>query len=204
MDAIKNIGTSVGGWFGKNPKVLPGVATGVGALSNFFGQRKSNQLLDAQLNAIKQEQDLFNDPTKLAAKVAGVERPLDAGLTSGVGNEVQAFLAEHGLGESPAIASEVMAQALAPYKQNNQNTAIQTIMRLMGAPLEAGVQRPQPTDLTGLLKMLMTPSGTNPTTGSASPPASGTGVPSTGADTPAIDFSNFGDFLNPDSAFANG
>jgi hypothetical protein len=197
MDAIKNIGTSVGGWFGKNPKVLPGVATGVGALSNFFGQRKSNQLLDAQLNAIKQEQDLFNDPTKLAAKVAGVERPLDAGLTSGVGNEVQAFLAEHGLGESPAIASEVMAQALAPYKQNNQNTAIQTIMRLMGAPLEAGVQRPQPTDLTGLLKMLMTPNA------SASPPGSGTGT-TTGVDTPSVDFSNFGDFLNPESAFANG
>lgn len=199
MDAISNIGSSIGGFFKNNAKLLPGIATGVGALSNFMNTRKTNSILDAQLNAMKQDQALLNDPSQLAAKAASLERPLDAGLVSGVNNEVQGFLADRGLGESPTIAAEVEAQALGPYKQANQQAAVQQVLQLLQQPLSVGVQRPQNTDLTGLLKLLMqTPGKSGSGSGSGTSgidmtPTAGDGVM---ADPPNIDFSNFNEFLD--------
>ena len=60
------------------------------------------------------------NPAKVTALAQQYTQPLNAGLTAAVNNQTQAQLAQAGLSESPEISQTVLAQALAPYIQNNQ------------------------------------------------------------------------------------
>jgi hypothetical protein len=106
-------------------------------------------------------------PEAINALAAKFEKPLDAGLTTGVGNIVNASMAEQGLSQAPGIQSQVLAQAFAPYKQNAQQMAIAEAFKALGLPMEAlsAVQSVQGgTDLASMLKGIL-PTTATPTGG---------------------------------------
>src|SRR5262249_1839402 len=76
-------------------------------------------------------------PEAIAALTSKLEQPLDQGLIKGVGNVVNASLAEQGLSQAPGIQSQVLAQALAPYKQTSQQMAMMEALKAIGLPTEA-------------------------------------------------------------------
>jgi hypothetical protein len=128
---------SLGGMLGT---IGQDVSTGLGAAKPFLtGFGIVDQILQA-----RQQQDLLNramsyqkDPKKLAQLVQQYTQPLNQGLVAGVGNAVQGQMAERGLAQSPAIWSEVAAQSLAPYQQQNQQRALEMALQVMGIPLSA-------------------------------------------------------------------
>lgn len=107
-------------------------------------------------------QNLIKNPTAMAAAAAKYQQPLSAGLTDSVTNAAQAQLAERGLGGSPAAMQSVLAQALAPYIQQNQQTAMQTLMESLR--LGSGTQpvASGPMDLSKLLAQIKA-GGSTPT-----------------------------------------
>lgn len=107
---------------------------GSGILSNFL----RNRSIGSEYNFLNQQQRALTgmSPQALAGKVASATQPLSHGLEQSVGNEVQAMMAERGLSQAPGIFSANMAQAFAPYYQQNQNTALNLILRQMGIPVE--------------------------------------------------------------------
>lgn len=168
-EVFSNIGgmlNKVGGWFGSNPKVLPAGLTGFGALQNWMASRQASRRSQFV-------EDMVKNPTKFNAFVNSMEKPLDQGLVSSLGNTVQGAMAERGLSGSPAMWGDVMAQATAPYKQQSQEMAIQKALSLMGDYASSPMSKP--VDLTFLLKTLMAPKPVAPppqpstTTGDADP-----------------------------------
>ena len=100
---------------------------GAGLIGNILNARTQSQAIsDLQ----KQE-----NPTLLAKEVAGATAPLNTGLVQGVENQVQGSLASQGLAEAPGIQASVLAQALAPYEQQNQQTALQLVLAQLGIPV---------------------------------------------------------------------
>jgi|ERR1700674_1255550 len=147
---------SLGGIFGGGAlqvptwmKLLLGGMTGAGEIGNIMADRQRGQLLDKE----KQWSNLT--PQQLSAKIAAATQPLSAGLTQSVGNTVQGEVAERGLAQSPGIFSGVLAQSLAPYYQQNQNTALNAILAQMGLPIQAGSLLPKGQDLSPLMALLL-------------------------------------------------
>jgi hypothetical protein len=103
-------------------------ATQVGTLGssayNLYNSYQ-NQQYQNQLRSYAQ------DPAKMNAYAEKFTKPLTAGLTNGVTNNTQAYLAQRGLSESPQISQQVESQAIAPYIQQNQqdgyNNALQAL-----------------------------------------------------------------------------
>lgn len=183
---FSQIGQTVKG----NP--LASIFSGVGLLSNILGQRKQNQYIDSQLAYQKLLQKYSNDPTLLAKTAAGAKQPLTQGLVEGVGNEVQGYTAERGLSTSPQIQSEVMAQAIAPYIQHQQDVALQSVLDSLALPGQAHPPNfSGPMDLSSLMQMLLKPLPTRAAGGSGG--ASGGGVISE-ADDPLLNPSLGSDF----------
>lgn len=138
--------------------IINPVSTGIGAVSNFLLNRKKSQLLNNQLAYQKYVQSLAQNPAKMNAYVSSFEQPLSQGLVSGVGNAVQANLGEKGLSASPSIATDVMAQALAPYQQNEQQMAINEAFSALGLPSGAPLpQFDQPLNLSTMIQQLLKP-----------------------------------------------
>jgi len=83
----------------------------------------------------QQYQDLLRsyaqNPAKLNAYAQQFTQPLNAGLTAAVNNQTQAQLAQSGLSESPQIAQQVEAQAIAPYIQQNQQAGYADALRAL-------------------------------------------------------------------------
>ena len=83
----------------------------------------------------QQYQDLLRsyaqDPSKMNAYAAKFTQPLNAGLTTGVANQAQAYLASRGLSDSPQISEQVEAQAIAPYIQQNQQQGYQDALQAL-------------------------------------------------------------------------
>jgi hypothetical protein len=186
MDAIAAIGSSLGSAFsgpGGLGNILKTVLTGGGLLGNFLSQRQ-------QQGALNQELKYQKNPALAASKIASLEQPLSQGLIQDVGNSTQGYLAERGLAESPQQSTAVLGQALAPYVQQNQNTAMQEFMALLNP---TGAQFSKPTNLASLFSLFN--KNPYPTMGGgATPPftAQGTGgyyPPTPGTDSPP----NFGD-----------
>lgn len=75
-------------------------------------------------------------PEQLSSMVTKATQPLNAGLVQEVGNTVQADVASRGLAESPGVWAATESQTLAPYEQQNQNTAVQLVLRQLGLPIE--------------------------------------------------------------------
>jgi hypothetical protein len=93
------------------------------------------------------------DPAKMNAYAAQFTQPLNAGLTTGVANQAQAYLAQRGLSDSPQISEQVESQAIAPYIQQNQqagyNDALQAL-NLGGGAINPALQ--QQNSLSALAK----------------------------------------------------
>ena len=81
------------------------------------------------------------DPAKMNAYAAQFTQPLNAGLTTGVANQAQAYLAQRGLSDSPQISEQVEAQAIAPYLQQNQQQGYQDALQALN--LGGGAIPPQ-------------------------------------------------------------
>jgi len=87
--------------------------------------------------------DLASNPAKMNAYAAQFTKPLNAGLTSGVANNVQAYLAQRGLSDSPQISQQVESQAIAPYIQQNQQQGYQDALNALnigGGAIPPGAQ----------------------------------------------------------------
>jgi hypothetical protein len=145
-DAIASIGSSLGSVFGGSGglgNLLKTIITGTGLIGNFMNQRQ-------QQGALNQELAYQKNPSLAAAKIASLEQPLSQGLIQDVGNSTQGYLAERGLAESPQQTTAVLGQALAPYVQQNQNTAMQEFFGLLNP---AGAKFPQNTNLASLFSL---------------------------------------------------
>lgn len=146
-DILKGI-TSAGKTLGTQAEANPlkAALTGIGGLQTILAERKRNAILNQYL-------DLTNNPEKSAALVRSMTQPLNQNLVQDVGNQTQAYLAERGLSESPQISQAVLSQALAPYEQQNQQTALDEYYRNLALGLSAAnpALLPHEPDLTALL-----------------------------------------------------
>jgi len=183
---MSSVMSSIGSFMGGKGGGLLG--TGVSALSNFLTNRTKNKYLQDQINYQKYLRSLSQDPAKMSAYVSGFEKPLDAGLVSGVNNQVQAFGAERGLSTSPQIMAEIEAQALGPLKQNSQQMAINEAMQSLGLPAgdpSAAMGGQQPFDITAIIKQLLGGKApTAPVTLDNINQPSGISLPEAGTDVP--------------------
>lgn len=100
-------------------------AAGIGG--NILEDVKRNNYQNYVMNLLK-------NPQALAAAIAKIQQPLNSGLTQAVGNQVQGNLAERGLSQAPGIFAASESQALAPFYQQNQNTATQAFLSSLGMP----------------------------------------------------------------------
>lgn len=154
-EAIKKVGGLFGGLKGAGDGTPPWMKaalaglTGAGEVGNILADRKRGKLLS------EEEKWASLTPQQLAAKIAAATQPLNAGLVQGVGNEVQANVAERGLAQAPGIFSGELAQVLAPFYQQNQNIALNAILRQMQLPVEASYLLPGSADLSPLLALLL-------------------------------------------------
>lgn len=92
--------------------------------------------------------DLSTNPAAVGKLAAGYTQPLNAGLTTGVANQAQAYLASRGLSDSPQISQQVEAQAIAPYIQQNQQQGYQDALQALN--LGGGAIPPALQQQTGL------------------------------------------------------
>lgn len=194
MQAITSIGKALSGAFQKDGggfdwgKLLGVGMGGGGFLSNWLQNRKYNSREDYLAGLAK-------NPVAMREYMSKFEKPLSQGLTKGVGNQVQAFLGERGLSESPTISSDVLAQALAPYQQQSQAMAGNEAFQALGL---MPTTRPPQADLSKLLASFG---------GGKSPGGGGSGVdPSTQNSDPTSSLFDTNS-MDPNSfqgAFANG
>ena len=196
--------TDIGNFFssGAGQGIVKGAelgATGAGLIGDIASQRAQSQQQSYLTNAEKTLAGLT--PSQITQEAAGASLPLTSALTQEVGNNVDASLAEQGLSEAPGIQSTVLAQALAPYVQQNQEQALQVVMQKLGLPLQyastVASLIPQGSSLTPLLALLsrgQTPSTSQATQFSGGPlDLMNLIFGSGGASNPAPDFS-LGDF----------
>jgi hypothetical protein len=154
--------------FFNNPgdvKLLQTGMAGAGEAGNLIEQKKR---LDYQ-NFIM---GLLNNPQRIAAMAAKIQQPLNNGLVQSVNNQVQGDMASRGLAQAPGIFAASEGQALAPFVQQNQNTALQTVMQSLGLP--AGSFAP-PSNLSPLFGALFS----KPTVPNQSTPPPGLTLPPT-------------------------
>jgi len=125
---------NIGGLFKTAAPAIGGITAGAGLLGNIMNSITRGKEVSNLQSAEKKFADLT--PEKLAGLVSRAEQPLDASLVQGINNQVQADMASRGLSEAPGIFAAGEAQALAPYKLQEQQNALQLIMKQMGLPIE--------------------------------------------------------------------
>ena len=106
------------------PAITKVANVGSGAF-NLYNQYR-NQQYQSKLR------DIASNPAKMNAYASQFIRPLNAGLTKSVGNQAQAYLGERGLSDSPQISEDVLAQAIAPYIQQNQQLGFNEALNALG------------------------------------------------------------------------
>jgi hypothetical protein len=170
-ELLGSIGSFFGSSGGKGIMDIAGLAgTGLGLAGNISAEQQAQQ----QRNYLTQQEQANASltPAQLASKVSAATAPLNAGLVQSVENNVSGNLAEQGLSEAPGIQASVLAQALAPYQQQNQNTALQLVMQQLGLPIQYGQailgNQPQQANLSPLLAMLMRQNNPTQPTGTPS------------------------------------
>ena len=200
-DALASIGSFFSSPSFKTISEIGGLgATGLGLASNI----QADQQRSAAARAAQNNMNL--SPAKLSAMVSSGTQPLNAGLVQAITGNVNANLAEQGLSEAPGLIATATSQALAPFEQQNQNTALQLVLQKLGLPAELLKTIPANTNLSPLLAMLFKgfgsgtalPSNSNGfyTTGPNPPP------PTTDANTPgggSVGTYDFGGLTAPDS-----
>ena len=133
--------SSIGSFFTNPSNLTPlisGSTAGLGLLGNLISgveSQKEQNLLTNQQNKIANL-----TPAQLTQMVQGAEAPINQGLIQDVGNTVQADVASRGLSQAPGIFASEESQALAPYEEQNYQTALTQVMQQLGLPLQyAGV-----------------------------------------------------------------
>jgi hypothetical protein len=149
MDAFNKIIASFGSTLKGNP-----LGSGLGLM----GMLSQMSLASKEKSALDRSIWYSKHPEAIASMEQGFEKPLSQGLTKGVGNVVNASMAEQGLSQAPGIQSQVLAQALAPYQQNEQQMALMETFKALGLPAEAlqslkGMNNPN--SLALMLKQLL-------------------------------------------------
>src|SRR5229473_394004 len=165
LDAILKSVLSGGGDTAASPnwmKALLGGLFGAGEVGNVIEERKRAQYQSLLM-------DLINHPEKLTAMVLKAQRPLDNSLVQSINNRVQGDLAERGLSQAPGIFAASEAQALAPFQQQNQQTALQQVLASLGLP---GGTFKDPQNMTPALMAFLRSFGTG---GRAKPSGGGSG-----------------------------
>lgn len=143
-------------------KIAPFASIGAGFLGNWLANRHYNSVQDAYMNLLKNYRNL--SPAEVSAGIRSMVQPLNMGLQQSVGNAVQGQLASRGLSQAPGIYEATLAQALAPYAQQNLQNAQQAYFQMKGLPLNVqfpwgSVQRPQPFDISGAIQNIMNGAG---------------------------------------------
>ena len=169
-DFLGQIGNFFGSSAGKGLGEIAGLgATGAGLVGNLLADQQ-------RAAAAKQAQRNMNlSPQQLAAQVASATQPLNAGLVQAVTGTTNAQLAEQGLSEAPGLIATAESQALAPFRQANQQTAMQLVLQRLGLPAEFARTIPANANLAPLLAMLLKGFGTP----GAAPAAQPSGFPAT-------------------------
>ena len=106
-------------------QTITGVAGAGSTAYNLYNQYQNQQYQ----NTLRSD---AQNPAKVTALAQQYTQPLTAGLTAAVNNQTQAQLAQAGLSESPQIAQEVGAQAIAPDIQQNQQAGYQDAIQALG------------------------------------------------------------------------
>jgi hypothetical protein len=154
MDGITQLLSAI------QPELKAGTeVAGLGSTAYNLYNQYQNQQYQNQLRSMAQ------DPTKMNAYAAQFTQPLTAGLTSGVANQTQGYLASRGLSDSPQISEQVEAQAIAPYIQQNQQQGYQDALQALsvgGGAINPALQ--QQNGLTALTKAFsqLSPPGSSP------------------------------------------
>ena len=183
MDGLGSLGSLLGaGGAGATEaaptwqKVLLGGLLGGGEVGNILEQHKQSEWQSYVTNLLK-------NPQQIAQMATAASQPLSQSLIKSITNAVQGETASRGLGQSPGIFSTTLAQALAPYQQQNYNTALSSIMSSLGLP---GQMFQKPQNLSPLLSMFLRSFG-NKGNGSIIPASTaGTGGMGGGLTIPSI------------------
>ncbi len=172
--------------FFSNPgdlKLLQTGVAGAGEAGNILQDVKANSYRDFVLG-------LINNPQRLAALTNQLAAPLSGALTQSVNNRVQGDLASRGLGQAPGIFAASEGQALAPFEQQNQNTALQAILNALQVP--AGTFG-KGTNLSPLFTSLFSPTSKF-LPGTSTTPAAGLTLPTSTGGAGTIDPEGSGDY----------
>jgi len=137
---------------------------GAGTISNYLQQGQQ----DALRNKI-----LGQTPASTAAAIHGLEQPLSSGLISGVENQAQGYLGERGLNESPAVTTEVVSQALAPYLQQQQQQAASEYESMLSSQENPGLFS-APSNTSALWQLILGGAPATANKPGATPPQSST------------------------------
>lgn len=134
-EMLGNLGQFFGGSGSPGTGLLDllGLGTaGAGTIGNIMNQKARSD----QLGKISKAEKTLGNPTQLAEQVSAATQPLNEGLVQSVGNTVSGSLAERGLSQAPGIQGTELAQALAPFQQANQQTALQLVLERLGLPIQ--------------------------------------------------------------------
>ena len=158
--------SSLGNFISSDAKPLTSLLGAAGAGANIYSGVEQAQQQSRINSAQNYIMNLVQNPAKMSAAAAQYATPLTAGLTADISNQVQGNLAERGLGSSPAAYTQQLTQALAPYIQNQQSTALQTLLSSLGLTANMKTTTPSFANISKLLAGLQSPSspssGTSP------------------------------------------
>jgi hypothetical protein len=129
---MSDLMSSITGFLSNDGKALNSILGLAGTGANIYSGIQNISANNQAIGAQKYVTDLMENPAKMTAAAAQYAQPLSAGLTSDISNQVQANLAERGLGSSPAAYTQQLTQAIAPYIQQNQQTAMQQLLQTLG------------------------------------------------------------------------
>ena len=127
--------------------------TGVSAAGGLIGNILNSITRGKAIGQLEKAENL--SPSALAERVRGATQPLNQGLVEAVQNRVQADMASRGLAQAPGVFAAEESQALAPYQQQNQQTALNLILRQLGIPAEILQSTGGGSDVTSQLMQLM-------------------------------------------------
>jgi len=162
VDAFKGIMNTIG-------TDLGGFTKAIQPINTLFGMIQQHSLAAKEKAALDRSIYYSKHPEAISNMVTGMTKPLSQGLVKGTENIVNASLGEQGLSQAPGIQGQVLAQALAPYQQNEQQMAIAEVFKALGMPAEAlaGIQATmRPNDLAAMLKSILPGGGGKWTGGS--------------------------------------
>lgn len=125
---------SLGSVFGGAMPALEGVSLGSGIFGNIMNAITRGKAVGNLESAEKKFSRLT--PEQLSGLVTRAEQPLGQDLLNNVGNLVQADMATRGLAEAPGIFASTETTALAPYKLQQQQMALELVMKQLGLPIE--------------------------------------------------------------------